>query len=160
MPRGYMHTYIRLNMSTASGSNSSLPLSLTRIVSSPKRTRATSASPPRLRRSATISAGDIAGTRTPRGSDGGQTLLRSGSLSSIGSQSSFGSGFSSLTGLGAGGCCDVDVDAPDSRGRTALYAAVYGNHFRMMRLLLKLGADPNRPSMSIGNNTPRAKSEN
>ena len=133
MPRGYMHTYIRLGISTASGSNSSL--------------------------SATISAGDIAGTRTPRGSDGGQALPRSGSLSSIGSQSSFGSGFSSLTGLDAGGCCDVDVDAPDSRGRTALYAAVYGNHFRMMRLLLKLGADPNRPSMSIGNNTPRAKSE-
>lgn len=140
---------------TASGSNSSLPLSLTRIVSSPKRTRATSASPPRLRGSATISAGDIAGTRTPRGSDGGQALPRSGSLSSIGSQSSFGSGFSSLTGLDAGGCCDVDVDAPDSRGRTALYAAVYGNHFRMMRLLLKLGADPNRPSMSIGGNSPR-----
>ena len=42
------------------------------------------------------------------------------------------------------------VDEPDSRGRTALYAAVYGNHFRMLQLLLMLGADPNRPSVAIG----------
>ena len=68
-------------------------------------------------------------------------VLRLNSMSSV--------GYTDSTD-GFVGTLDCPVDEPDSQGRTALYAAVYGNHFRMLRLLLRLGADPNRPSVAIG----------